>query len=588
MIVVYATAAFVILEAVDIIFPRLNFPDWTVTFVMILLAVGFPIAMIFSWIFDVTPEGLEKTKPSREIPKEETIRTPNSWRMATYISAVIIIGLIAFNIFTGKRGTRIDESLAKSIAVLPFLNFSEDQDQDFMCLGLTDEIINHLYKIKAFEHVTSLTSAMNYRNLEKNIPEIARELGVNYILEGTYKKIGVNLKVTAQLIQAQSDKHIWQQDYNRPYSEIMTIQSDIALQIADHINVFITNPEQQSIKKIPTSSHEAFEYIQQAKYLQYQNTSFTDRDQRDQITSLAYKSIELDPEYSDAYAMLGWATLSDGIYYGDSEMRSVAESALEYYNKALDLDDKNVAALNGLGLITQWIEWDYIKAEEYYLKTIDNSSVQWSFTDSYPYFLIQMNRPEEAREMIMNRKQMLGSAWNKYLIIYTHMLSGNSEKAMSLFREFQVTFGKSEYNTCGEVYLWFGEYDSAKFYLESALESNVAQMPLPRWQAALASTYYLIGDHKQSRLILNRLIHKSDTTSIGFPAYYIGWHYSRIGELDSAFYWLEKAYENRCIEMPWLKVDPAFNSLKNDPRYWDLYERTGHKVYDDYMASKNQ
>ena len=113
-------------------------------------------------------------------------------------------------------------------------------------------------------------------------------------------------------------------------------------------------------------------------------------------------------------------------------------------------------------------------------------------------------------------------------------------------------------------------------------------MSIPRWQAALALVYYKMDDHKQAHTIIDRLILRSDTTAAGSPAYFTGWYYSGIGVADSAFYWLEKAYRNHSPEMPWLKVDPAFNSLKDDPRYWDLYERTGHKAYDDYMASKNK
>ena len=249
------------------------------------------------------------------------------------------------------------------------------------------------------------------------------------------------------------------------------------------------------------------------------------------------------------------------------------------------MDEKNVAALNGMGLITQWIEWDYIKAEEYYLRTIDNPELQWSFTDAYPYFLIQMNRPADAREMISNRKQLLGSAYNNFSTIQTHILSGDSVEVYDLIKKFLISFGEPEYNSAGDIYIWLGEYDSAKFYLESALQSAAAQMAIPRWQSALACAYYHTGDHEQAQLIINELSHKSDTTSVGSPAFFIGWYYSSIGEMDSAFYWLEKAFNNRSIEMPWLKVNPAFDSLKDDERYWDLYERTGHKAYDDYIAS---
>ena len=137
------------------------------------------------------------------------------------------------------------------------------------------------------------------------------------------------------------------------------------------------------------------------------------------------------------------------------------------------------------------------------------------------------------------------------------------------------------------IYGRMEEYDSAKFYLESALQSVHYEMPVPRWQAKLAFVYEKTNNHLKARTIVNQLIAKSDTTSVGSPAYFTGWYYSGIGEVDSAFHWLEKAYNNRSPELPWLKVDPAFNNLKDDDRYWDLYERTGHKSYDDYIASQS-
>jgi len=138
VIIVYATAAFVLIELVGNIYETLKLPDWTPALTLIILMIGFPLAVIFSWIFDVTPEGIEKTKPSRELLKSEKTTTPNSWRVATYVSGVVILGLLALNNFGGKKGAKINESLDKSIAVIPFLNFSVDADLEFMCLGLTD------------------------------------------------------------------------------------------------------------------------------------------------------------------------------------------------------------------------------------------------------------------------------------------------------------------------------------------------------------------------------------------------------------------------------------------------------------------
>ena len=322
-ITVYAAAAFVILEAVDIIFPRLNFPDWTVTFVMILLAVGFPIALIFSWIFDVIPGGIEKTKPSIEVSKEEKTATPNSWRIATYVSFAVIIGLLALNIFGSRNQTKIDESLEKSIAVLPFLNLSGDSNQDFICDGLTDEIINHLYKIESFSRVPSFSSVKRYKETDKSTAEISIELGVNYILECSYKKMEDLLRFTVLLKESRSDKPIWHHDYDKQKIEISSIPSDIALQIADHLKAFLTDPEKQSIQKIPTSNQEAyFKYNQGNSYFRRSTN------EQDIYTALKlYKeSIALDPDFALAYTALARCYMQVYWYRYDQSQFPLIES----------------------------------------------------------------------------------------------------------------------------------------------------------------------------------------------------------------------------------------------------------------------
>ena len=139
-----------------------------------------------------------------------------------------------------------------------------------------------------------------------------------------------------------------------------------------------------------------------------------------------------------------------------------------------------------------------------------------------------------------------------------------------------------------ELYIWLQDFDSALYYLESATESENRAMLPPRFQADLAVAYHKTGHTEKARNIVSRIIQRSDTTASQSPAFFTGWYYSWIGEPDSALYWLEKAVKNRSIEIPWLKVDPAFNNLEDDPRYLDLYERTGHKAFDDYMASKEK
>jgi TolB-like protein len=577
VIIVYATAAFVLIELVGNVYETLKLPDWTPALTLIILVIGFPLAIIFSWIFDVTPEGIEKTKPSRELHQSEVTSTPNSWRIATYVSGVIIVGLLALNIFGGKKRVKIDESLEKSIAVIPFQNFSVDSGQEPMCLGLTDEIINHLFKIESFDKVSSLNSVMTYIGSEKKTPEIADELAVNYILEGTYKKIGDQIRVTAQLIEARTDTHLWQHEYDRPYEEIIAIQADIALQIADHIRVFISGSEKQRIQKVPTTNPKAYETLKKAIYL-IVTEGFT---QIPQALDIVLEVIRADPEYADAYAALGHLTLWLGTYAGQTEIQYAALDAIQYFDKALELDPNNASAHMGNGNVHEWARWDYVEAEKEYLKAIElepNNPLVYQWPAE---FYVKMEQLESLWEIIdkSSEKDLLfKSVW------HGSILSGNNQEAYT-----SLIIASGEVMQCrwiGESYIWLGEYDSAKFYLEYAMKNEHPDMLSPRLQADLAIAYEKTNHLQQARTIINQLIAKSDTTSVGSPGYFTGWYYSWMGDKDSAFYWLEKAYENRSPEFPWLKVDPAFNSLKDDPRYWDLYERTGHKAYDDYMASR--
>ena len=136
----------------------------------------------------------------------------------------------------------------------------------------------------------------------------------------------------------------------------------------------------------------------------------------------------------------------------------------------------------------------------------------------------------------------------------------------------------------GDAYSWMGLYDKALFYLEAGADDS--EISIPRFQACLALSHKKAGSSSEAKAIVQGLKEKSDTTSAMSPAFYLGWYYSGIGEKDSAFYWLEKAYRNRSPEMPWIKVDPIIANLKDDERFWDLYERTGHQAYDEYLAGR--
>lgn len=574
VITVYASASFIFIELINNVLEPLNLPERLPNIAIVTLAIGFPLAITLAWIFNPAQKEPDEASDLDEDSPRTPARTPNSWKIATYVSVVIIVALLVVNIFGGQgRGSRT-RGLVNSIAVLPFLNHSTEEGQDLMCMGLTNEIINHLYKIGSFKKVTSLRSALAFAGTSLQMPQIAEDLGVNYILDGTYKKNGDKIRVTCQLIDGKRDNTIWQTEYDRPYAEIISIQNDIALNIADQIKAFISPDEKKSIEKIPTTNIHAYELLNSVIYhYQIRDYSYAFRD-------TILRALELDPEYADAYAILGYLAIS-GVSFNavtNVDGESIWEGEV-FLNKALKLDPENIWAHFIKAIVNSWIKWDYIAAEKGYQKVLELTNRHDDyFKGGYCEFLVKRNRLDDALSY-SPQEYWLNS------VSRIHALKGDFDAARAIFRRQIGLFGNAIYPEVGDANIWLNEYDSVLFYLESAIQAGDMQMYLPRFQACLALGYQKTDQAEKAKSVLEQLIFQGNELGPSSPNYFLGWYYSHMGEVDSAFYWLERAYRNRSAEMPWLKVDPAFNVLKDDDRYWDLYERTGHKAYDDYMAS---
>ncbi len=265
VITVYGAVAFVILQLVDIIEQPLRLPDWTTALIIVLLCIGFVISVFVSWVYDMTPQGIEKTGPAEQtnLADQQKPVTSNGWKIATYVSGVIILALVAFNILS-KRNVNADISkFEKSIAVLPFINDSGSDSTTYFINGLMEEILNNLQKIKDFR-VLSRTSTEQYRGFSiPTVPEIAKKLGVNYIVEGSGQKFGNFYRLRVQLIAARKEKHLWAESYQkeiRGTQDIFSTQSDIAQSIVSALKTSITPEEKRLIEKKPSNNLLAYDF----------------------------------------------------------------------------------------------------------------------------------------------------------------------------------------------------------------------------------------------------------------------------------------------------------------------------------------
>lgn len=576
--IVYTTAAIVIIDLANNVTTPLRLPEWTPTLIILILAIGFPLAIIFSWIFDVTPEGIEKTKPAGEGKESNSQSGTNGWKIASFISIAVIIGLVLFNLLGRDGADRIEEAGEKSIAILPVRNINEDPAQDPMCTGLTIEIINQLYKIKSFDKVVPPQTVLQYRDSEKSARQIAEELGVNFILDLSYMKVGAEFKVTTILVEPAEEKPLWQDDYRQEYREIISMPAEIALQIAGELQAFISGEEKERIERVSTTNLEAYELVQSVIY-----NFFVEPDLTYPFKETIIKAIALDSTYSDAYAIMALFSVFSSAASGGELGKFDLNDAFIYNSKALELDPENIYAILVQAIIEQWINWNYVAAEAQYGKafSISPNTGDRYLVGSYIEHLIKMGRFEEALPYL----ERLDQGDPREMLIYAALGQDDKADALIIKYEHQVRLRDAYIPMC---YCWMDKYVLARKYMEPIILTRPGYLDFPKQMAYWALILDKTGDPKAALEFVEKLKARSDTTFTGQAEFNLGRYYSSIGEIDSAFFWLEKAFYERSVEMPWLRVDPTLKNLRSDDRYLHLYQRTGHGAYDQYMHGRTK
>ncbi len=354
VIIIYASITFILLQLLSVLIDPLYLPQWTMTFVIVLLAIGFPIAVLFSWIFDITPSGIQVTQSldmegnvnqGRTNPKKSILFT-----VIIGVLLVIVAVLVYPKIVDNKNQAELNPELEKSIAVLPFKNDSDDPRNIYITNGLMESILTNLQNIKDLS-VISRTSVEKFRTDPKTIPEISKELNVNYFVEGSGQKIDDNILLNIQLIDATTDKHLWAEQYKRDAKDIFELQQEVAIKIANEIQAIITPEEAERIDKIPTNNLVAYDYFLKGLDQFYKGS----REGLEEAIPYFEKAIEHDNKFSRAYA-----DIAISYYYLDAMQADKQNSDLinDYADKALLYDSKSPQGLIAKGL--------------YYMNTAEN------------------------------------------------------------------------------------------------------------------------------------------------------------------------------------------------------------------------
>jgi len=393
--VAYAVTAWLILQFTEILMEILELPGWVGKSVLVLLAVGFILALILAWAFELTPEGVKKES---EIDRSQSI-TVNTGRKLNYTIIVLLaIGLVYFiwesrfreavtepevsAVVVEKIGVPVQPTPGaaiiqpNSIAVLPFVNMSGDADNEFFSDGVSEEILNVLARIPELK-VAARTSAFAYKGTTSNISDIARELKVANILEGSVRKSGNQVRVTAQLIKADDGFHLWSDTYDRQLDNIFAIQDEIALAIAENLKVTLNLAAGESGNLTGTTSLEAYEYYLQGMakwHLRTPENLFSAIEDFDQ-------AIRIDPNFARAYAgaALAWVVIPGYVSFDSNESQ---KKTVEYANRALQLDPGLAEAMTALGQVANE-QMNFNEASAYFEHSIELNP---SFATTYQWY----------------------------------------------------------------------------------------------------------------------------------------------------------------------------------------------------------
>jgi TolB-like protein/Flp pilus assembly protein TadD len=312
--IAYAVVAWLLMQVASQIFPFFEIPNWAVRFVVLAIIIGFPIALILAWAFELTPEGIKRTE---DVDLGKSIRHKTGRKLDFFIIAVLllVISILLFQRLHPNVSPAVSPSLEKSIAVLPFENFSEDKAFAFFADGVQDEILTDLAKIADLK-VISRTSVMQYKSVStRNLPEIAQALKVAHVLEGSVQRSGNRVRVSAQLIDARNDTHVWVEKYDRDLADVFAIQSEIAQKIADQLQAKLSPKEKAAMAERPTSDMAAYDLYLRAKELIYEVTTAHEKEDYLKAVRLLDQAVARDPTFLLAYCLL--ARVHDNIFFSN-------------------------------------------------------------------------------------------------------------------------------------------------------------------------------------------------------------------------------------------------------------------------------
>ncbi len=495
------------------------------------------------------------------------VRRVRRWLALGIGIALLALFTLAY-VIARNRPWAAYRSTIKSLAVLPFQNLSGDPSQDYFADGMTEELIGQLSRIPGLR-VISRTSSMHFKNTQLSLPEIARMLGVDAIIEGSLVREGRQVRVHTQLIRAATDEHIWAGEYQREYGSILEIQKEFTRSIVEQIQVNLTPKDLARLAAVRSVNPEAYEDYLKGRYYFNQRTA----DALNKSITYFEQAVANDSRYAPAYSGMAEAYAMLG-FRGGFRSKDALSHAKTAALKAVELDEALAEPHASLAFIAETYEWDWAAAERGYKRALELNPGDAQAHNWYAGYLTYMGRFDDGISEARRARDLDPLSLPINNALAGRLLAGGRND--EAFRQAQETLELDPHfapahQTLGWVYLHMGKQEDALGEFETALKlSGAGDTDL---QLDLGFAYAVSGKRDKARRILASLekLHEQGVVPSGSVAMLLG----ALGETNEAFAWLEKAYRERDPQLTYLRAGRRFEPLRKDPRFEQLVRRVG-------------
>src|SRR6266480_856663 len=562
--VAYIVAGWALSQGIAQVLPVFDVPNWAIRLIVLLIMIGLPVALSLAWAFELTPEGIKRTDAADAVGQHSRGHT---WIYIVVIAAAFSIGLFFLGRFSAGNKTASPAGISnKSIAVLPFDNLSRDPDNVYFCAGIQDEILTRLAKVADLK-VISCTSTQHFKSAPDNLPQIAKQLGVMNILEGSVQKANDQVRVNVQLINALTDAHLWAETYDRKLTDIFAVESEIAKTIADTLQAKLTGLEKISIAKVPTANTEAYELYLKGRFFWNKRTG------ADLKRAIDYfnQAIAKDPNYALAYAGLADSYTLLSVFSAASPQDSIPQARVAA-KKALELDNTLAEAHASSGRILSGYDYDFERAIAEFERAIQlnpNYATSYHWISNGPLTargefdraIAEGKRAVELDPLSMIDNADLGQIYF-YARRYDEAISQIGKAIEIDLHSYLAHF------YLGQIYQLQGHLTEAIADYQKAVELDDD----PQALAFLGQAQARIGQHDKAQKILSRMTEEARSRYVS--AYSFALMFIALGDKERAIDALELAYrEGAANDIITIRVDPMLEDLRGQPRFEALAEK---------------